>query len=211
MFGRRLLVIAIIPILLAAGSSLAFSAWAGKDMKYVTATAGIIKFKETGQIEVMNDTFSNYFTVIGPNNISHSFNGMPPGTDGKLGTVYSVNNAIVYNVTILNITPGEWVKIQFNITSLSDVAIYIGPYQLEFSPNAEIFEQIPSNDFLPTGIFGSNGAYWLYNISDFHPGIMNPNPHHQFTFKFWFGLASNAPVAASGESVDMSIVIPVSA
>ncbi|MEM3851761.1 MAG: hypothetical protein QXP70_02040 [Methanomassiliicoccales archaeon] len=206
-----ILTLIIVPLFVSATGSLAFSAWSGQDVKNINAYSGIMQFKETGQIEVMNESAMNFFYVTGPNGISHYGNGKPPGTDGKLGTVYSMDGVIVYDILIKNIIPGDWVKIQFNITSLSNVGISIGQYTLTFAPSSQIFMSIDSHDFLPTGIFGSNGAYWLYNISGFHPGIMQPQPHHQFTFKFYFGLASNAPVSASGSDAAMKIIIPIEA
>ena len=206
----KLLSIAVICVVIGSTGALAFSQFVGTDVKTITSTAGYLSYKENGHLIEINESDAGTVTVTGPNQVVHTANGQPPGTDGKLGEIQSVSNDIVYNVYVNNMAPGNWIEILFNITNEGSTPISVGFSGYTVSPKGATITMLSKGDFTKQGVFTpESGGGWVFATTPIVP--ISPNSVHKVSsFFMYFGLASNTPVSFSQSTIVLTLTIDVS-
>jgi hypothetical protein len=125
--NKKVLVLALVPILIGMSGALAFSAWTGSDTKNITATAGTFSFSEGGMVtNFETDGINNIYIFSGPNPATDSSSFTEVSSGLTLSTLSDtiVNNVetISYYVAVQNLTPGEWVELNFSLSNTGNVA-----------------------------------------------------------------------------------------
>ena len=201
---------AVICLFMGSTGALAFSQFSGTDSKIINASAGYLSYKENGHLIQINESEEGVLTVTGPNGIVHTANGMPAGSDGKLGQLYSDSNNIVYNVYVNNTLPGNWVEILFNITNEGTAPISVSFSGYTVSPSGATITQLAKHDFTEHGVYTpSSAGGWVFANTSLVP-MSSHSVHKVSSFFLYFGMASNTPSGFSQDSIVFTLTLDVS-
>ena len=202
--NKKLLVMALVPVLVVMSGALAFSAFTGTVTTNVTASSATFSLSEAGNVVLYNAT-NTAVSITGTNGVAMTTAGVTPLE--QLGTINAVNKVTdaTFSVSVANLAPGDFVTLIFAINNTGTSAVNLG---------AMSFSGVGANWVTATfsttnGVIGTDGAagfaygglsdYAIYpgnayttgTTSSYVPsGVLAPGG----TAVFWFsvGLTSNA-------------------
>ncbi|MBX8638524.1 MAG: M73 family metallopeptidase, partial [Thermoplasmata archaeon] len=128
--NKKILALAMIPLLIGLSGAMAFSQFTGTDSKSITATAGTFSMTEGAAVSRYYASSGSMMTVGGPVEDGHAaVTWSPASSSDSLGTSTLVagESSMTYDITVSNIAPGEWVNVTFTLTNTGSLAITLLP------------------------------------------------------------------------------------
>ena len=217
--NKKILALAMIPLLIGLSGAMAFSQFTGTDNKVINATAGTLQFTEGAEITSVAFDPGSLLYVAGP---GASYGASQPNTFGgvmDLGTLVSSgpSDSMTYTINAGGFTPGDWIGIQFTLANTGNVpfkatvasgspAITVSPVTLSYS--VVTMTSFPSNS-------DATGSSWLYldsTATAFGSGLLMPTtgPSSSVSFNVYIGLGNGAGNSYQGSSFTYSLTIDVS-
>ncbi|EQB71905.1 MAG: hypothetical protein AMDU1_APLC00016G0010 [Thermoplasmatales archaeon A-plasma] len=201
--NKKLLVMALVPVLVVMSGALAFSAFTGTVTTDVTASSATFSLSEAGNVALYNAT-NTVVTITGANGVGMTTAGVAPLE--QLGTISAVSGSseATFSVSVNNLAPGDFVSLIFAINNTGTSAVNLGA--MSFSGVGSLW--VPATFSSTNGVvattsgdagfaYGGLSEYAIYpgnaytTSSTYEPsGILAPGG----TAVFWFyvGLTSNA-------------------
>ena len=207
--NKKLLVMALVPVLVVMSGALAFSAFTGTVTTNVTANAASFSLTEAGNVAVYNAT-NTVVTITGEQSTSMTSAGVAPLE--QLGTINAVSGATdaSFSVSVGNLAPGDYVTLIFAINNTGSSAVNLGAMSFStvgtgwvpasFSPTSGV---VATSSGASGFAYGGLSEYAIYpgnaytTSSNYEStGVLLPGG----TAVFWFnvGLTSNAPSSDAG-------------
>ncbi len=207
--NKKLLVMALVPVLVVMSGALAFSAFTGTVTTNVTASSASFTLTEAGNVGVYNAT-NTVVTITGEQGTSMTSAGVAPLE--QLGTITAVNGAseATFSVSVNNLAPGDYVSLIFAINNTGSSAVNLGAMSFSgvgsgwtpatFSPTSGV---VATSSGASGFAYGGLSEYAIYPGNAYttsstyeSTGILPAGG----TAVFWFfvGLTSNAPSSDAG-------------
>ena len=206
--NKKLLVMALVPVLVVMSGALAFSAFTGTVTTNVTATSATFSLTEAGNVALYNAT-NTVVTIDGINGASMTTAGVAPLE--QLGTITAVSGGVdlSFSVSVNNLAPGDFVSMVFAINNTGTSAVNLGT--MSVTPNGWNLGTFSAS----TGVIGDNGAtgfvYSNPSVYGIYPGNAYKTtatsatsgillPGGTAVFYFYVGLTSNAGNNYAGQT-----------
>ncbi len=209
--NKKLLVMALVPVLVVMSGALAFSAFTGTVTTNVTASSATFSLSEAGNVAFYNAT-NTVVSITGPNGVPMTAAGVKPLE--QLGTINAVNGAseASFSVSVANLAPGDFVQLIFAINNTGSSAINLGAMSFSTVGNGWTPATFSSTSGVVATTSGASGfaygglsEYALYDGSAYKSGTYtgySPSgtlvPGGTAVFWFYVGLTSNAPASDAG-------------
>ena len=209
--NKKLLVMALVPVLVVMSGALAFSAFTGTVTTNVTANAASFSLTEAGNVAVYNAT-NTVVTITGEQSTSMTSAGVAPLE--QLGTIQAVSGAsdASFSVGVNNLAPGDYVSLIFAINNTGTSAVNLGAMSISGVGTGSDWVQATfssTNGVVATTSGASGFAYSLPSVYGIYPGnayttkaVSEPSgvlaPGGTAVFYFLIGLTSNAPSSDAG-------------
>ena len=203
--NKKLLVMALVPVLVVMSGALAFSAFTGTVTTNVTATSATFSLSEAGNVAVYNAT-NTVVSITGPNGVAMTTTGVAPLE--QLGTITAVNGAsdAIFSVSVNNLAPGDFVSLIFAINNTGTSAVNLGAMSFSgVGANWMAATFSSTNGVVATTsgaagfAYGGLSDYAIYPGNAYKPGTSSsyvPSgvlaPGGTAIFWFFVGLTSNA-------------------
>jgi hypothetical protein len=207
--NKKLLVMALVPVLVVMSGALAFSAFTGTVTTNVTASSASFSLTEAGNVALYNAT-NTRVTITGPNGVSMTSTGVAPLE--QLGTIQAVSGAsdATFYVGVNNLAPGDYVSLVFAINNTGSSAVNLGAMSFSTVGTGWVPATFsPTSGVVATSSGASGFAYSLPSVYGIYPGnayttkaVSEPSgvlaPGGTAVFYFLIGLTSNAPSSDAG-------------
>ena len=211
--NKKLLVMALVPVLVVMSGALAFSAFTGTVTTNVTANAASFSLTEAGNVAVYNAT-NTVVTITGEQSTSMTSAGVAPLE--QLGTIQAVSGAsdASFSVGVNNLAPGDYVSLIFAINNTGTSAVNLGAMSISgvgtgsdwvqatfSSTNGVVATTSGASGFaysLPSvyGIYSGNAYLKSTTVTSAPSGVLMPGG--TAVFYIFIGLTSNAPSSDAG-------------
>ena len=217
--NKKILALAMIPLLIGLSGAMAFSQFTGTDNKVINASAGTLQFTESAEINGVAVDPGSMLYVAGPGysygaGQSNAFGGtMELGTQVSSGS----SDSMTYTINAGGFTPGDWIGIQFTLENTGSVpftaTVAGGSATVTVSP-ATLQSTVTTITSFPAGS-DATGSTWLYldNTATVFPGgLLMPTSggSSMVTLNVYIGLGNGAGNSYQGSSFTYSLTIDVS-
>ncbi|MBX8634969.1 MAG: hypothetical protein KIS30_03175 [Thermoplasmata archaeon] len=223
--NKKILALAMIPLLIGLSGAMAFSQFTGTDSKAITATAGTFSMTEGAAVSSYYVSSGSMMTVGGPVEDGHAAVTWTPSSDsGKLGTSTLAvgESSMTYDITVSNIAPGEWVNVTFTLTNTGSLAITLLPGMLTSAQSSGVGgaalgaitnDSASSTSFVNgVALSGSGWAYSVFGLYPTSPTVLTPTGASSVTtFTVSIGLGDSASNSYETSSFTVAVSISLSA
>lgn len=155
--NKKLLVLALVPVLVVMSGALAFSAFSGSITTNVNASAGYLSW---------NQTETSNYTYMHNTDVTTNFSA---GSVVKTST--SGQNATVQYVGVSNLAPGNWVELNFTVENTGSVGLMLTSVSATGS-GGYTNTSVSSSDFTygaALNVSSESDVAFLYNVSSSIP------------------------------------------
>ena len=224
--NKKILALAMIPLLIGLSGAMAFSQFTGTDSKVITATAGTFSMTEGASVSSFYASSGSMMTVSGPveNSQSSVVTWTPSSSTNTLGmsTLAAGESAMTYDITVSNIAPGEWVNVTFTLTNTGSLAITLLPGMLTSAQSSGVGgaalglitnDSASSTSFVNgVALSGSGWAYSVFGLYPTSPTVLAPTGASSVTtFTVSIGLGDSASNSYETSSFTVAVSISLSA
>lgn len=168
--NKKILALAMVPLLIGLSGAMAFSQFTGTDVKTINASAGTFSMTESAAVVGYYASSGSQLTVVGSVESGQSaVTWTPSSTSNELGTVSlsAGESSMTYTITISNLAPAEWVNITFTIVNTGSLSVTLSPG----TPSTGVSPTsvgpatvVPASDFMTTGTpLSSSVSGWVYS------------------------------------------------
>ncbi len=218
--NKKIIALAMIPLLIGLSGAMAFSQFTGSDQKVIAAGAGTVEFAESGQISAAYLVNNSIMSIQGPN--GSALSGAAIAGGAALGNVSSHGASASYMVSVSNMNAGEWVEITFTITNMGTLPLVVSlANQTNVTAAKQSGIQAEQVTGAPASVFTANGAMgstWLYandaTALSSAAGVSLSTSGHEgaggaYSFDVWVGLG-DAAVSYAGSHFTYTLNINIS-
>ncbi len=221
--NKKILALAMVPLLIGLSGALAFSQFSGTDNKVINATAGTLQFTESAEISAYSIDAGSQLAVAGPSAGYGYGQSNPLGGSMDLGILASgsSSDSMTYTIAAAGLSPGDWVEITYTLTNTGSVAfsasVASGSPSVTVtggsgSPAATAVGAQSVSMTFPSGS-DATGNTWLYSdmtaatfpISLFPP----PSTSNVVTFNVYIGLGNGVGNGYQLSTMSYSLTIDV--
>ncbi len=187
--NKKLLVLALVPVLVVMSGALAFSAFSGTITTDVTASAGQLNYYEkvTSNYTYEDNTAVTNSSSVSDSTVTLTVSNLAPG------------NWIVFNITVYNEGVGMMLTGTTNITAIT-------PSDL----GSNAVNAVTPSDASSTFMYGSEltGVGYYYAVTGVPSGSINTDGSH--IYSVYVGLGSNSDSSYEGSVFTLTVTITVS-
>ncbi len=194
--NRKLLVLAMVPVLVVMSGALAFSAFTGSATTQVNASAGYLAWSQTETSQYVYHDNTQVTSTFSPGN--------------TVSTPTSGPNMTTLTITVNDLAPGNWAVFNFTITNTGTVGFILDEKVTTMGPAAPLTNQSVSSDELSTTFtygqpLGETGYY--YYVSPIPSTSIDPQGTVHFQIYVGLGSQSDNSYQESAFSITVSLSV----
>lgn len=194
--NKKLLVMALVPVLVVMSGALAFSAFSGTATTNVSASAGYLAWTQT---ETSNYTYQ-----------SNTMVGTTFAAGAHVSTPTTGPNVTAESISVSDLAPGNWVEFNLTITNTGTVGLMLHGVTIPTAetPAGLTNTSVSSTDFTyGSALKDTSASGYLYNVSSI-PSV-SIDPGSSVTYHIYLGLNEPAGNSYQGSTFTLGVHIDV--